>query len=116
MGGSYPLAALAIRPPAPAPDLMEQYARAVNLKNLILLQPLQMQAAQQEIQTRGIQNQVAQAQLAQQNFFNKAFGIGTEPSAAPSTAPTAPGAAPPSAGVPSLDDMITKASQAGPLG
>jgi len=112
----YPLAALAIRPPAPAPDMMEQYARAINLKNMMQLQPLQMQAAQQEIATRGIQNQVAQAQLAQTQMFNKAFGIGTEPSAAPAAAPSAAGAAPTAAGAPSLDDMITKASQAGPLG
>jgi len=73
MGGSYPLAALAIRPPAPAPDLMEQYARAVNLKNLVQLQPLQMQAMQSEVQQRQLQTQALQRQYDDANIYMQAL-------------------------------------------
>jgi len=64
----YPLAALAIRPPAPAPDMMEQYARAINLKNMMQLQPLQLQQAQ--LQTQALQRQ-AQYEQGLQDLFRQ---------------------------------------------
>lgn len=63
--GSYPLPALDVKPPAPVPDAIEQYGRLAALKNAMTMQPLQQQAAQQQVQSGALQNQADQVKLQQ---------------------------------------------------
>lgn len=65
MGSSIPLPALDLKQPAPPPDAIEQYGRLAALRNSLAMQPLQQQAAQQQVQSGELENQTKQIQLQQ---------------------------------------------------
>jgi hypothetical protein len=70
---SIPLPALDIRPQAPQADPLEQYGRLMQLKNQMALQPLQQQAAQQQVQTGAVDLQQKQQQFKDQQAMTAAM-------------------------------------------
>ena len=51
MMSSMPLPALDVRPAAPPPNMLEQYGQLMQLKHQQAMEPLQQQAAQQQVQS-----------------------------------------------------------------
>lgn len=70
---SIPLPALDIRPPAQQPDPLEQYGRLMQLKQMQTMQPLQQQAAQQNVQSNALGIQQQQQQLTDQKAMTSAM-------------------------------------------
>jgi hypothetical protein len=66
MGSSIALPALDVKPPAQQPNVLEQYAQLMGLKNQMAMQPLQQQAAQNEVQSSGLQVQQQQQAIKDQ--------------------------------------------------
>lgn len=95
-----PLPALDIRPPAPPPSPLDQYAQLMQIKNAQnqqALQPYRQQAAQAEAQSAGLGVQQQQIQLDDQKAMSAAMRQWGSPAAAGATGP-AQGATPASSG------------------
>ena len=75
---SLPLPALDIRPPQQPPNMLEQYGQLQALKNQQVMQPLQQQAAQNQVQSSGLQLQQQQQDLKDQQGISKWF-MGIDP-------------------------------------
>lgn len=74
--GSIPLPALDVRPPAPAPDPMEQYGRLMQLRNMQAQQqmiPVQQQIMRQEAQSGQIGVEMQQREMASQSALMDAY-------------------------------------------
>lgn len=113
--GSIPLPALDVRPPQPDPNLLSQYAQLSALKNQQVMQPLQQQAAQNEVQSSALDLQQKQIQLQDQKAMQatmQQWGKGTtQPSSPSPDVAAAPAAS--SSSMPSYDDLVPLAIKNG---
>ncbi len=82
MMASIPLPALDVRPPAQDPNLISQYAQLQALKNQQVMQPIQQQAAQQQVQSGAIELQKQQIALKDQQAMQATMQQWTQSKAA----------------------------------
>src|SRR5580698_3457142 len=70
--GNIPLPALQVQYPQ-QPDLISNYERALQLKNMLQNQPLQQQALQQQVQSGQLNLQQQQQDMAARQALNQAY-------------------------------------------
>jgi hypothetical protein len=117
---SIPLPALDVRPPQQEPNLLSQYAQLQALKNQQIMQPLQQQAAEQQVQSGALELQQQKIKVKDQQAQQAMMQQWGPPKAtAPASASAAGAGSPPPASsqaassMPSYDDLVPLAIKNG---
>ena len=111
MGSNIALPALDIKPPAPQPNMLEQYGNLIQLQNMAQNAPVQRQILQQQAAAGQMANQEQQIKLKDAQAMSSAVNEWAQ-QPKPAAAATEPGAAP-TASLPDYDSLFDLARKKG---
>jgi hypothetical protein len=109
---SIPLPALHLNPPPPQENPIEGFSRILALKNQMAMQPLQMQAAQQNVQSGALDLKQKQIQAKDAEVMQGVMQQWAKPAANAATASSASGAPAATSG-PDYDSLLDMARKSG---